>query len=854
MSLAYVLGQPNTTSGNHYLVGAGNVKVKLNGTVVSSNQFNYGGFSNTQPLHTNLCFGTTLSTSTQTWTVEFTNGRSVAFNAYAILVVFTVADLAFLDTTSVALTNGSQVTVGNLSTSLQGDVAVIAIASAENTSNSNVTAFNANDVVLQLNNSATGQISNLVGWRLEASASHGRSGNLPLFRFDTRVTNPSYQVKMTARANGINGEAKIVAFIVSFTVTIRYSVAPGGNPVQGQILLRYTHGGVLRRLVLSTSHQTVPVDPNTEINADFVSSGSTAVERWAYRTGGNFTATITGPAYFNLLYYNQIRVSLVPNTALPRTEPTSGTNRATVTARTFGASAPYHVWENATSPTIWVDRGGNLAWSQTTTGSTATHRWATPGSVTLENVQAPSTSTATYYEQWLVTWAVQLATGSTPLSSTNYAWARGTQFAGALTLSPLVTSVTDWVDHFSLIWIDTPTSGSDSTRRWINYFTTYNVSTSGTYYFPVQEEVLTRILVVDPDGATILGAQEITVKQHNGSVIVLPLDSALSPPVMIQANVQHNLTNMLWRGLATGGAAPGAGFTPRLANGTAPLVYPRIWANLGGSGGEIFLKSSSEVTSVIWDRGRGVLYIQSDKARGETFFYYGFAGKAPRYVYIDGTLFSDVGYEVDHPRQLIRLSVGGGSFLFDFEGKTQPPPQPDLQTLVQQLYTALSQLVIQQPTAPPVTVPSIDLGFLARLVAAIAAAIDSVSPVPSAIILPGAFLLATFLLIYSGLRRLRRGGPAGEYPREVVVVREPGYRAGFARWAAYTLASTAILAPLLYYVLPRLFPRFFEAPAVDFRIFLFAILAATALALVFTALILGAGRPSRGVLRRRNGG
>jgi len=217
VALAYVLGQPNTTSENHYLVGAGNVKVKLNGTVVSSNQFDYGGLSDMYPLHANLCFGTTLSTSTQTWTVEFTNGSSVEFNVYATLVVFTVADLAFLDTASVALTNGSQVTVGNLNTTLQGDVAVIAIASAENTSGSVVRAFYANDVVLQLNNSATGQISNLVGWYLEQNGWHGRSGNLPLFRFDTNVTNPSYQVKMTARADGINGEAKIVAFS---TVTV----------------------------------------------------------------------------------------------------------------------------------------------------------------------------------------------------------------------------------------------------------------------------------------------------------------------------------------------------------------------------------------------------------------------------------------------------------------------------------------------------------------------------------------------------------------------------------------------------------------------------------------------------------
>jgi hypothetical protein len=66
----------------------------------------------------------------------------------------------------------------------------------------------------------TGQISNLVGWYLESTSAQGRSGILPLFRLDTRVSNPSYQIKMTARANGINGEAKILAFTISIIVSV----------------------------------------------------------------------------------------------------------------------------------------------------------------------------------------------------------------------------------------------------------------------------------------------------------------------------------------------------------------------------------------------------------------------------------------------------------------------------------------------------------------------------------------------------------------------------------------------------------------------------------------------------------
>ena len=760
------------------------------------------------------------------------------------------------------MTSGSQVTVGNLATTLSGDVAVIGLVAAENTSASDVTAFNADDVVLQKDNSSTGQISNLVGWFLEQTSYAGRSGIMPLFRLDIDVSNPSYQIKMTARASGINGEAKILAFSTVFQVTIRYSVAPGGNPVSGIITMRYVRGGTGRTLTLSTTYQSVFVDSGSTINVDFLSSGSSGSERWAYSGGGNFTATITADSVFDLLYYNQLRVTLVPVTASPYTARTSSTNYATVTARAFGATATYSVWENATNPAIWVDRGGNVAWSRTTSGSTATHRWATPGSVTIENIQSPSTSTATYYEQWLVTWQVVLAPGSAPLGGGNYAWARGKQFAGDLSLSPPVTSVTDWVDHYSLIWVETPTSGSNATRRWMSYII-YNISSSGTYYFAVQEEVLARVVVADADGASVVaGAEELRARAPNGTVSALPLEAGVAR-AWLQVGEDHVVTRLVWRGYAIeNGTAEWSqfrlSFRPASAdqNSTVTLRFPRIWAGLGGSGAEIWLRSRSAVTSVVWDSGRGVLYVQSEKAQGEAYFYYGFMGRTPKYIYIDGTLFSDVGYQVDAARQVIRFTVGGGSLLFDFEGKTQPPPATDIQSLVQQLYAAMSQLVIQQPSAPPVAVPSIDLSILARMYAELAALWDRHVPVHSSVALPGLFLLSAFLLILAALRRAGRGleRRGAAHPREVVVVREPAYRAGFARWAVASLVSTAVLAPLLYYVLPRAFPRFFEQPAADFRLFLFALLAAMGVALVFTALILyGLGRPVRGVLREGRG-
>jgi hypothetical protein len=209
------------------LISANNVRLKLGTTIVSSNQFTNGGttWGGAQyPINQHLIYFTTLTDSNQTWSIEVYNNSANTVVAYAVIVAFTTNDGAFLDTGSVGLSNGSQTTVGSLTTSLSGDVVAIGLAAAENSGTAEVVAFNAGDVVLQLNNSSTGQIGNLVSWIFANSSTHGRSGVLPLFRLDTGVSNPSYQIKMTARVAGINGEAKILAFVPksgqTFTVSL----------------------------------------------------------------------------------------------------------------------------------------------------------------------------------------------------------------------------------------------------------------------------------------------------------------------------------------------------------------------------------------------------------------------------------------------------------------------------------------------------------------------------------------------------------------------------------------------------------------------------------------------------------
>jgi hypothetical protein len=215
--IATVYAGAATITGGNYLIGAGNIKLKSGSTVVSSNQFDIGSYRDIYPLRASLIYLDTPTSSSQTYSIEITNGSTLAHNCYAEIVAFDVTDAAFLDTDSVAVTT-TQTTVGNLSTNLSGDVAVIALVAVERTASNDGDTFAANAVVLQRNNSSTDQVNNLLAWYIYRTSYNARSGVLPLFRYDTNVTNPSYQVKMTASGGAPNGEAKILAFVLPVSV------------------------------------------------------------------------------------------------------------------------------------------------------------------------------------------------------------------------------------------------------------------------------------------------------------------------------------------------------------------------------------------------------------------------------------------------------------------------------------------------------------------------------------------------------------------------------------------------------------------------------------------------------------
>ena len=226
-----------TSTVTRYQTTAGNPSLVRDTTVVTANEyfirvaypFGQGGENIIV-----LPWLETLSTSNPTYRIRIANNSGTNLAAFGQIVAFTVSDGAYLDGASTGLSNGVQVTVGNLTTALSGDVATIAVGAYNYPSNTG-SIFNAGDVVLQLNNSATGQVSNAVAL---SGSDIPIAAHLPLFRLDIGVSNPSYQIKMTARASGINGEAKILAFVLFTGLAIKRVFGETVRELEGSIFGR----------------------------------------------------------------------------------------------------------------------------------------------------------------------------------------------------------------------------------------------------------------------------------------------------------------------------------------------------------------------------------------------------------------------------------------------------------------------------------------------------------------------------------------------------------------------------------------------------------------------------------------
>jgi hypothetical protein len=234
-------GYRSDGSSGHTNIGAGSIRLKLGTTVLTSSPHAIGSHAQDQPGWWILLWGGIVSTSTQTWGIEVYNNSTpaVPYAFFGEIVTFTVSDLAFLDSASSTLSTTSLTTVGNVTTTLTGDVAVLAVPSGENPSSTSYgTAFSSGYIVLQKNNDPASQVTNLVAQYLGITSDWSRSQVFFLARVDTAVSNPSYQVKMQAGWSGINGQAKILAFVLLTGLQIKRVFGETVRETEGSIFRR----------------------------------------------------------------------------------------------------------------------------------------------------------------------------------------------------------------------------------------------------------------------------------------------------------------------------------------------------------------------------------------------------------------------------------------------------------------------------------------------------------------------------------------------------------------------------------------------------------------------------------------
>jgi len=570
------------------------------------------------------------------------------------------------------------------------------------------------------------------------------------------------------------------------------------------------------------------LDAGSTLTIDSTSTGSNENEIWDI-VDTSWTVTDTSHTFY---YWDHLKITLQPQISKPYSQSLTSDNYAVITYTSYGSNFTARVWINDTTPYVWADRGGNVYWSTTTSASTSVHRWATPGPVTLEGIDSPSASSATYYEQYRVTWhLVKAHQNFSSTSSSNYFNATGQQFNGSLTLTGLYTGrdLAEWVDYKSTITISSLSSGSSSNHKWISGGESYTVTAGGTYQFTYQEYVKQYVgkKILDADGDDdIEDSISLILIQNawNGSTIQLEPGELTG---WIHYNITHRIYRVKWRGIWID-LRTNQTWNPTTPNYRYNFTVPDVWL-LGDSDIEWYLKSSSgsEVYTWIWGESTKTLVVIQGKNRGdEVYFYYGGFGKSPQYVYVDGGLVENYALEEDPNLQLMHIPFPAERVDVDFSGASREAETSvsQLTGMVQQIMRQLDLLRysfvnITQPSGPTIRIPTIDIrgwitSWLSGAAAWIIAWIDTYSPIKTPLLIPLLVFTASFITLYKIARKLGLKRPEHPPPSAgetiVVVKRERGSITSVLAKSAATSLTAALIT---YLVLPKFFPAHFAQPS-----------------------------------------
>jgi hypothetical protein len=189
-----------------------------------------------------------------------------------------------------------------------------------------------------------------------------------------------------------------------------------------------------------------------------------STERYGTNAATSWLATET--TTHSVPYYRQIKPTVAAVAAGTGHTNLGITNSATLTYYRFGTAGTFNVFD-AQSFSDWVDMGSTASLSNPSSGSTSTHRWYCPETISW-TVNDDSSRSATYWEQFKPgISAVTAGTGHTNLDGTNSATLTYTRFGAAGTLSVFDgQSFNDWVDTGSTASLSSTSSASTSTHRW----------------------------------------------------------------------------------------------------------------------------------------------------------------------------------------------------------------------------------------------------------------------------------------------------------------------------------------------------------------------------------------------------
>jgi hypothetical protein len=256
-----------------------------------------------------------------------------------------------------------------------------------------------------------------------------------------------------------------------------YAINGGGSGYTAPTLTYTKAGATGQTLVLTTSAQSVYIDPSTTYSVTNPLSGSTGSERWSTSTASGSSAIGGGTVVFTYYHqYLQTLSYLISGGGTP-TAPT-------YTATKYGASAPQVLTTSATG--YWYDSGSSWSVSPNPlTGSGSSERWYS--SQTLSGtISSSSTLVFTFYHQYLQTLSYSVAGGGTGYSAPTYTANQfGLPFGQPLTITPTGY----WFDNGASWTVTNPLGGSTGSEQWItSQSTSGTISSAQTFAFSYQHQ------------------------------------------------------------------------------------------------------------------------------------------------------------------------------------------------------------------------------------------------------------------------------------------------------------------------------------------------------------------------------